>query len=64
MTKKGKQGAEEINLLMRKMHQESPKTIANKVVTKLDDFQLNFKNTPTEASKNSISQRQTYLNSI
>ena len=40
MTKKGKQGAEEINQLMRKMRQESPKTIANKVVTKLDDFQL------------------------
>ena len=40
MTKKGKQGAEEINRLMRKMRQESPKTIANKVVTKLDDFQL------------------------
>jgi phosphoglucomutase len=40
MTKKGKQGAEEINQLMRKMRQESPKTIANKVVTKFDDFQL------------------------
>ena len=40
MTKKGKQGAEEINQLMRKMRQESHKTIANKVVTKLDDFQL------------------------
>ena len=40
MTKKGKQGAEEINQLMRKMRQESPKTIANKVVTRLDDFQL------------------------
>ena len=40
MTKKGKQGAEEINQLMRKMRQDSPKTIANKAVAKLDDFQL------------------------
>ena len=40
MTKKGKQGAEEINQLMRKLRQDSPKTIANKGVAKLDDFQL------------------------
>lgn len=40
MTKKGKQGAEEINQWMRKMRQDSPKTIANKAVAKLDDFQL------------------------
>ena len=40
MTKKGKQGAEEINQLMRKMRQDSPKKIANKAVAKLDDFQL------------------------
>lgn len=40
ITKKGKQGAEEINQWMRKMRQDSPKTIANKAVAKLDDFQL------------------------
>ncbi len=40
MTKKGKQGAEEIAQLMRKMRQDSPKTIANKAVVKMDDFQL------------------------
>ena len=40
ITKKGKQGAEEIAQLMRKMRQESPKTIANKAVVKLDDFLL------------------------
>lgn len=40
ITKKGKQGAEEIAQLMRKMRQDSPKTIANKAVVKLDDFQL------------------------
>ena len=40
ITKKGKQGAEEIAQLMRKMRQDSPKTIANKAVVKLDDFLL------------------------
>lgn len=40
ITKKGRQGAEEIAQLMRKMRQDSPKTIANKAVVKLDDFQL------------------------
>lgn len=40
ITKKGKQGAEEISQLMRKMRQDSPKIIAGKAVIKLDDFQL------------------------
>ncbi len=42
VTKKGKQGAEEIAQLMRKMRQQPPKYIANKAVVKIDDFQLSL----------------------
>lgn len=39
ITKKGKQGAEEISQLMRKMRHNSPKSLAGKPLVKIEDFQ-------------------------